>query len=129
MLFLGQCVPRYLRHAIRACGNLCCVLQGVTPLHLVAAYGKAGLAAAIFMHTASPVGGHAPEVTLLFHFCNQFSILSISASRLLCIRVAPVDRFYLGTGYMAQQRLAGFQTAACMQLLALLRVPACLEVM
>ncbi len=42
------------------------------------------------------------------------------------MRIAPVDRFYLGTVYMAQQRLAGFQTA-CMQL-AVLRVPAWLEV-
>ena len=105
-------MPRYLRHAMRACGNQCCVLQGVTPLHLVAAYGKAGFAATMFMHTASTVGGHAFEVTLLF---NQFYMLSISASRILCIKVAPVDRFYPGTVYMAQQRLAGFQTA-CMQL-------------
>ena len=110
---------------MRACGNQCCVLQGVTPLHLVAAYGKAGFAAAMFMHPASPVGGHAHEVTLVFHCCNQFYILSIS---ILCMRIAPVDRFYLGTGYMAQHRLACFHTAACMQL-AVLRVSAWLEVM
>ena len=48
------------------------MLQAVTSLHLVGAYDKVRLAACLLLHTAGPVGGHAPEVTLLFQCCNHF---------------------------------------------------------
>ncbi len=123
-----QYVPSYCRRAICACRNHCCVMQGVTCLHLVAAYGKVGYAAAILMQADGPVGGHAPEVSLLLQCYNQSHILSISDSRILCRSIALVDRAYLGSVDMIKQRPAISQTAACMQL-AVLSVVACLEVM